>query len=70
MSENYGLMRPLVFITLRLLEPVLRLVLIYAPFTAIALTMATDPLLEWSRPRYLPDLRTDLRVVYTTEGRG
>jgi hypothetical protein len=67
MSENYGLVRPLVFIIMRLLEPALRLVLIYAPFTAIVITMVTDPLLEWSRPRYLPNLRTDLRVVYATE---
>jgi hypothetical protein len=66
MSEDYGLLRPLVFITLRLIEPVLRLVFCFAPFPLFPMRWITAPMLEWSRPRYLPDLRTDLRVVYAT----
>lgn len=70
MSEDHGILRPLVFVVLRLLEPLARLVFVFAPMTTFLSTLAADPLVEWSRPRYPPSPWTDLRRAYLDECRG
>lgn len=69
MSDDYGLLRAVVFVVLVCLEPPMRLLAAFAPHTMLALALATDDLLEWSRPPRLPEPRTDLRVAYRDERR-
>jgi hypothetical protein len=68
-SDDYGLLRAVVFVFLACLEPPMRLVAVFAPHTMLALALATDDLLEWSRPPRLPEPWTDLRVAYRDEHR-